>query len=138
MLVVDDDDAVREVVADALTEAGADVVALGSGREAIEELARTRFDLVVTDLGMPDVNGWDVARAARRTAASTPMLLLTGWGDMVTPDDESEAAHDLVDRVLAKPIDLDDLVAAAVEAAKRPRVRDRKPAKEVPTLTPEP
>jgi PAS domain S-box-containing protein len=138
VLVVDDDDAVREVVADALAEAGADVVAHASGREAADEVARARFDLVVTDLGMPDVNGWDVARIVRRVAPATPVLLLTGWGDAVTPDDESEATEDLVDRVLAKPVDLDVLVAAAIEtAAKGPGGRDQGSGSDLPTLTPD-
>ncbi len=113
VLVVDDEEMVRDVVADALRAAGAEVVAVASGREAVEALGGSRFDVVVTDLGMPDVNGWDVARAARDLDPRPRVLLLTGWGTGVGPNEQSEETADLVERVLAKPIDLDDLVAAA-------------------------
>jgi PAS domain S-box-containing protein len=110
VLVVDDEQMVRDVVADSLRAAGAEVAAVGSGREAVEALARGRFDLVVTDLGMPDVNGWDVARAAARLDPRPRVLLLTGWGDAASPD---AATSGLVERVLAKPIELEDLISAA-------------------------
>lgn len=114
VLVVDDDDAVRDVVASALAEAGADVESAGSGHEAIEMLMQSRYDLVVTDLGMPDVSGWDVARVVRRACPSARVLLLTGWGESVVPEPGNTDALDAVERVLAKPIDLDDLIDAAL------------------------
>lgn len=114
VLVVDDEEMVRDVVTDALRAAGAEVVPVSSGREAIDALARTQFDLVVTDLGMPDINGWDVARAASDLHPRPRVLLLTGWGTTMVPDEDDGGAPELVERILAKPIDLDDLVHAAL------------------------
>jgi DNA-binding response OmpR family regulator len=65
---------------------------------------------VITDLGMPDVNGWDVASAVKAARAHLPVLLLTGWADAV------DAAAGRVDAVIKKPFDIAKL-AAAVSAA---------------------
>jgi PAS domain S-box-containing protein len=112
ILVVDDDDAVREVVADALVEAGAEVIAVSSGQAALAAFEGQRFDLVVTDLGMPGVNGWDLAQAIARIQPDIRIFLLTGWGEDVLPDVSDAGALGAVERILAKPIDINDLVSA--------------------------
>jgi len=111
VLVVDDDESVRDMVTSALSGAGADVVTVGSGREAIAAVLKSHFDVVVTDLGMPDVNGWDVARYVHRIDPGVRILVLTGWGDSAAPDADNEEVSAAVERVLAKPIDIDDLIA---------------------------
>ncbi len=111
ILVVDDDEAVRDVIVDALTEAGAEVLAIGSGEGAVRLVSKSRFDVVVTDLGMPGMNGWDVAMAVRRIQPAARVLLLTGWGENAIPD--SPDAAGAVERILAKPINIDDLIEAA-------------------------
>jgi len=85
------------------------VTLAGGGREALACLERDEFDLVITDLGMPDVNGWDVASAVKAARAHLPVLLLTGWAD-------AAAAAGRVDAVIKKPFDMTKL-AAAVSAA---------------------
>jgi DNA-binding response OmpR family regulator len=57
------------------------------------------FDAVITDLGMPKVDGFSVARAIKALSPSTPVLLLSGWGFRL----EGEEMHALIDGVLAKP-----------------------------------
>jgi len=109
LLVVDDEADVREVLADGLTARGHTVTLAGGGREALACLERDEFDLVITDLGMPDVNGWDVASAVKAARAHLPVLLLTGWAD-------AAAAAGRVDAVIKKPFDMTKL-AAAVSAA---------------------
>jgi signal transduction histidine kinase len=110
VLVVDDEVDVREVLADGLAARGHTVTLAGGGREALACLERGEFDLVITDLGMPDVNGWDVASAVKAARAHLPVLLLTGWADAV------DAAAGRVDAVIKKPFDIAKL-AAAVSAA---------------------
>jgi PAS domain S-box-containing protein len=112
VLVVDDDEAVREVVTSALTEAGASVVAVESSEEALEALGRDAFDVVLTDLGMPGVNGWELARTVAAAWPDVRILLLTGWGEDVLPHASGEDALNAVERILAKPIDINDLVEA--------------------------
>jgi CheY-like chemotaxis protein len=72
--------------------------------------------LVVTDLGMPDVTGWEVARAAKARRPDLPVVLLTGWGDQV----EGEApALVRVDRVLTKPVPRRAMLAVIAELTTR-------------------
>jgi DNA-binding response OmpR family regulator len=76
VLVVDDERKIRELVRSYLERAGIDVVTTGSGAEALELAARARPDLVVLDLGLPDVPGDEVARELR-SGGDMPILMLT-------------------------------------------------------------
>ena len=112
ILVVDDEADVREMLADVLMTRGHQVTLAGDGREALRRFEQGDYDLVITDLGMPDLNGWEVARAIKAMRASMPVLLLTGWSDAV------DAHAGRVDAVIKKPFDTTKL-AAAVSAALR-------------------
>ncbi|HEY7040201.1 MAG TPA: GAF domain-containing protein [Methylomirabilota bacterium] len=112
ILVVDDEADVREMLADVLMSRGHHVTMAGGGREALRSFEQGDYDLVITDLGMPDVNGWEVARAIKAMRASMPVLLLTGWADAL----DADAGR--VDAVIKKPFDVSKL-AAAVSAALR-------------------
>jgi CheY-like chemotaxis protein len=65
---------------------------------------------VLTDLGMPDLNGWDVARAVKASRPDVPVLLLTGWADAVSPADVPR-----VEGIIKKPFDLKQLAVAVSE-----------------------
>jgi GAF domain-containing protein/ActR/RegA family two-component response regulator len=106
LLVVDDEDSVREVIAAILRRWGHEVVEASTGMAAIEQLASTPFDLVCTDLGMPGMTGWEVARQARLAQPQIGVLLVTGWGDQISRDEARERG---VDEVVAKPFDLAQL-----------------------------
>lgn len=108
ILLVDDDFEVSEALSMLLRREGHDVECVLSGQDAVDHLAANApFDVVLTDLGMPDVNGWTVARTAKDRAM--PVVLVTGWGD----DEEIESAvqRGAVDCVLTKPIDRRTLTA---------------------------
>ncbi|NTV38304.1 MAG: response regulator [Anaerolineales bacterium] len=64
--------------------------------------------VVLTDLGMPEMTGWDVARAVRARHPRLPVVLLTGWGEHGTGETPPPG---LVDRILAKPVAMNDLLA---------------------------
>ena len=116
-LVVDDEELVREMLSDLLAHAGHAVVGAAGGAEAIERFRAEEFDLVLTDLGMAEVNGWQVARACKELRPDVPVLLVTGWG--VELSGQELAAHG-VDAVLAKPLRVDDLLGAVASfTAKR-------------------
>jgi PAS domain S-box-containing protein len=101
ILLVDDDPGVRSTLAALLRTSGQEVLEADGGAEALTRLATTTVDLVLTDLGMPDVTGWEVARAAKARNPNLPVVLLTGWGDQAG----AEAPQDVrVDRLLAKPV----------------------------------
>jgi CheY-like chemotaxis protein len=83
----------------------------------VEWLRTTDVDVVLTDLGMPDVTGWDVARAAKARRPDLPVVLLTGWGDHAGTDAPPDAP---VDRVLAKPVARSTLLTVLSELVEPP------------------
>jgi len=114
-LVVDDEPPVREVLGDILESAGHSVVTIGDGAEAIALFAAERFDLVVTDLAMPRVSGWQVARAVKQTAPHVPVFLVTGFGVELSP--EERQTHG-VDIVLVKPLQIQEILDAVAAVAR--------------------
>lgn len=109
ILVVDDETELLGVLRDALERGGHKVTTASSGSEGIARFREGRYDAVLTDLGMPDVSGWDVARVVRREgAADTVLVLVTGWG--ATISEEMVRDHN-VTFVVSKPFDLEDLLS---------------------------
>lgn len=107
MLVIDDEEFVRETLADMLTMLGHSVTAVEGGREALEKLSAENFELVFTDLSMPGMDGWEVAREIRRRfGADLSIILVTGHGigTPVTPGDEH-----LINGIIGKPFDFDQV-----------------------------
>lgn len=82
-----------------------------TGREGLARFETGRYDLVLTDLGMPDLNGWDVVRAIKAARPDTSVMHLTGWSDAPVPSAQSS-----VDGVVKKPCDI-GLLAAEVGRA---------------------
>ncbi len=109
VLLVEDDADNRELMTEVLQSSGFGVVAAAGGAEAVAMLRARRFDVVVTDVGMPGVGGLAVARAAKASRPDVPVLVVTGYSER---DDLTAAEGKEVDRVLVKPVDPDVLVAA--------------------------
>ena len=120
-LVVDDEQEVAEVVADILTGAGHTAVMVGTGQAAVERIGVERFDLVFTDLAMPGMTGWQVARAVKDRAPEVPVVMMSGFGVEVAPE---ELRTNGVDLVLAKPLQIRDVMDAVSTIL---RVRDGQP-----------
>ena len=120
ILVIDDDDEVREVVAEMLAAQGHGVLQASGGREGLALLeAGEKMDLVLTDLGMPGVTGWDVARAVRARWPGLPVGMLTGWGEQI---DDATPDRRMVAGVLSKPATpegLREFVAACHATSRR-------------------
>jgi CheY-like chemotaxis protein len=106
ILVVDDEPHILEAVAEVLTLDGHAVVACPNGNAALESLQNESFDLVLTDLGMPGIGGWDVVRAVKERRPGTPVGLITGWSDSL---DAAEVKRRGVDFVVAKPFRMRDI-----------------------------
>ena len=116
-LVVDDEPEVAEVVADILGASGHTAAVAGTGQAAVERVGAERFDLIFTDLAMPGMTGWQVARAVKARAPEVRIVLMSGFGVEVDPD---ELRSNGVDLVLAKPLQIRD-VMSAVSAILRAR-----------------
>jgi CheY-like chemotaxis protein len=102
ILLVEDDDDNREAMASLLGLGGHQVTAAASGGDGVRRLAADRFDLVVTDLGLPDMTGWEVARQVKEACGATPVALITGWGLNLAPE---EIRRRGVDLLIKKPIE---------------------------------
>jgi CheY-like chemotaxis protein len=85
------------------------VVAVHDGEEALKVLDEETFDIVLTDLGMPTVSGWDVAEHAKLKSPKLPVVLITGWGAQYEEEDLSKRG---VDVVLSKPLSWEKLMGA--------------------------
>lgn len=105
VLCIDDEPLLRELIKEMLERDGHQVEACDSGQSGLDEfrIARERgspFDLVFTDLGMPYLDGWQVAKTLKQESPTTPVILLTGWGAFMKEDANP---HANVDGILSKP-----------------------------------
>jgi signal transduction histidine kinase/CheY-like chemotaxis protein len=114
-LVVDDEEDVGEVVADILTTAGHTAVTARSGQEGVDRFGAERFDVVFTDLAMPGMTGWQVARVVKDRAPGVSVVMMSGFGVEVAPEDLPTHGVDLV---LSKPLQIQD-VLRALESIRR-------------------
>jgi GAF domain-containing protein/CheY-like chemotaxis protein len=114
-LVVDDEEAVGSVLADAIESAGHRATMVTGGTEAIARFRAEPYDVVLTDLAMPRVSGWQVARAVKQLAPRVPVFLVTGFGVELSP--EERRVHG-VDHVLVKPLQIQEILDALAEVAR--------------------
>ncbi|MGE0040519.1 MAG: response regulator [Vicinamibacterales bacterium] len=111
ILLVDDQEEVRQSVSDMLSALGHEVTSVSTGQEALARLAEGQVDLVFTDFSMPDMDGLALAAAAGRVCPGVPVVLLTGWGT------DLDEANDQVRMVIAKPVSLGALRDAVDQIA---------------------
>jgi len=120
VLVVDDELDTRELVAAVLTTCGAEVVSLGSATEALDQMERQRFDLLISDIGMPEMNGYDLIGRIRQLAEEdggrTPAIALTAYAGI---DDRKRALAAGYEMHIAKPFAPAELISAATFLAER-------------------
>jgi two-component system response regulator (stage 0 sporulation protein F) len=118
LLLAEDDAELRAFLAERFRAAGFEVVEAEDGTGVVECLAETivdtrqraSFDLLISDIRMPGLTAFEVLRNAQRALRSTPVILITAFGDRRTRD----RAHFLgAAAVFDKPLDVDDLIGAA-------------------------
>jgi two-component system response regulator MtrA len=116
VLVVEDDRSVRETATLLLERAGLRVTAVGDGRQALDEVGRRRFDLVVLDIMLPSVDGFEVCRTIRQDS-QVPIVILTARSDTA----DVVAGLELgADDYLTKPFQPAELLARVRAALRRP------------------
>jgi PAS domain S-box-containing protein len=106
LLLVDDEPLVRTTVAALLRIAGHSVTEAADGATALRLMGEAAPDVVLTDLGMPGMNGWELAKAIKAVQPTLPVVLLTGWQDHTPGEDADRQA---VDVILGKPVSLSAL-----------------------------
>jgi len=114
VLVVDDVPDVTEMIELLLRHAGYDVATADSAKAALQMARRQHFDLVISDIGMPEMNGYELATALRDLAAynSTPLIAVTGYSEY---DDRGRAVRAGFNVHLAKPIEPTQLLSLMSE-----------------------
>ena len=121
ILVVDDEEPVRELLCDILGDEGVEVTAAASGAEALARFEPGKFDAVLTDIGMPGMNGWELLRRVSERDRQVPLAVITGWGELVSTHEEKAAR---VEWVLTKPFAVSQICEIAREITRRKQSRE--------------
>ena len=121
ILVVDDEESIRDLLRLVLTREGYSVVTANGGEEAIEYLEAQRFDLVITDLVMPRVNGVEVLRADRRIDPKYPVMVITGYPSVETV---TELVRLGAGDYLTKPFNIDVVRMTVAKLLEMGRIND--------------
>jgi CheY-like chemotaxis protein len=112
ILVIDDDDRVRTLLRDILVFGGHQVIEASDGILGMKYLEEGKFDMVLTDLGMPIMNGWEVAKTVKRKTPQIPVGLITGWGINLEDEKIRESGVDLI---IGKPFQVKEILEAVSE-----------------------
>jgi CheY-like chemotaxis protein/two-component sensor histidine kinase len=107
ILVIDDEESVRSVLSRILTRVKYQVNVAKDGEEGIRLFNEEEFDIVLTDLGMPGMSGWDVCRAIKKMNPRTPVGMITGWGMEIGEERMKEAKLDFL---ISKPFDSNQIL----------------------------
>jgi two-component system OmpR family response regulator len=118
LLVVEDEDPIRELVSTALRFKGFTVVPVATGREALAEARNGNFDLLVLDVNLPDVDGFEICRKLRADGNDVPVIFLTARDD---PSDLRMGFTGGGDDYLTKPFSLEELVLRIEAVLRRTR-----------------
>jgi PAS domain S-box-containing protein len=112
ILAVDDEKPIVDLLVTMLEGLGHKIIGVTDGQQAMDYMDKEDFDLVITDLGMPVISGWDIAAKAKNKKAGLPVVLITGWGAEYESKDLTEAG---IDVILNKPFRFNELTKIILE-----------------------
>jgi two-component system OmpR family response regulator len=121
ILVVEDEDPIRELVSTALRFTGFTIEAVSSGREALASARNSAFDLIVLDVNLPDVDGFEICRKLRADGNMVPVVFLTARDD---PNDIRAGFTGGGDDYVTKPFSLEELMLRIDAVLRRTRTPD--------------
>jgi DNA-binding NtrC family response regulator len=113
ILVVDDDEQLREDVAEMLQREGYEVAHVGSGEEALKKLKAEDFDVILTDLMMPGIDGMEVLRQSKKLKPAVRVIMITGFG---TIENAVEAMKEGASDYVSKPFKIGEVQATVKRA----------------------
>jgi len=102
ILLVDNDPQVLSILGEMLKDAGHHVLPVPSGSEALRVFVPSGFDLIITNVGMPEMSGWDVAERLRAKDPNVPVIFITGWG--LQEEDQARCRRLGISALLFKPV----------------------------------
>ena len=109
ILLVDDDDQIRSMVSQILSRVGYEVISTDSGELGLSLFTKNRFDLVMTDIEMPGMDGWTLAHQIKDISANTPVILMTGNDEYETRNRFEQSP---ADQLIFKPFKYREVVNA--------------------------
>jgi len=113
VLVIENEKDIRLLLSDILTSGGHRVASASDGIEALQIFKKEYFDLVLTDLGMPAMSGWEVASTIKKMAPDVIVVIISGWGSEL---DDRELEKNGVDMVVSKPFRVGQILNLVQEA----------------------
>jgi CheY-like chemotaxis protein len=112
VLVIDDDAEIRRLLCEILAPAGHLVADASNGADGVEIFKKEAFDLVLTDLEMPEMSGWEVARSIKHHNPDVTIALITGWGETI---DSAQLRASGISTIINKPFRMDQIIHLARE-----------------------
>jgi CheY-like chemotaxis protein len=116
ILAIDDQQMILDLLSGICQSMGLELAAVRDPSEGLALFRQRRFDMVMVDLAIGRVSGWDIAREIKRISAETPVIMLTGWGVDIARD---RAAEGSIDYALAKPFRIEQLTEIISRAGSR-------------------
>jgi signal transduction histidine kinase/CheY-like chemotaxis protein len=116
ILVVEDEESIRRFLTKALTQLGHSPRTVADAQEGLTAFSEERFDLLITDLGLPGMSGEELARTIARKSPATPVILLTGWSSQLKDEAQSLTG---VTNILGKPITISTLSSTIAAVCQR-------------------
>lgn len=107
LLIVDDEPELLDTMAEILRLKFKSVDIAPGGKEALLKVHKTKYDIVLSDLGMPEMSGWELAQKIKSKNPKAKIILVTGWGEQAK---EEHKHHPDVDAILPKPYSFDELI----------------------------
>jgi PAS domain S-box-containing protein len=112
ILVIDDEEVVRSVLSRTLANVNHQVTLAADGERGVQLFQEGKYDMVLTDLGMPGMSGWEVCRMIKRISPDTPVGMITGWGADMSQSKMDEYGLDFL---ISKPFDLNQILNVVAE-----------------------
>jgi DNA-binding response OmpR family regulator len=109
ILVVEDDPSIRQIMRDLLKMHGYEVSVAADGENGLKYLQSQQYDLMITDLGLPGISGWDLALASKRYQTAMPVLAISSWQGKEVEKKFSDFG---IDAVIWKPFRFDQIKEA--------------------------
>ena len=113
ILVIENEKDIRLLLSDILTSGGHRVASASDGIEALQIFKKEYFDVVLTDLGMPAMSGWEVSSTIKKMSPDVIVVIITGWGSQL---DHRELEKNGVDMVVSKPFRVGQILNLVQEA----------------------
>jgi PAS domain S-box-containing protein len=112
ILVIDDEEFVRSVLSRTLAQVDHQVTLAENGERGIQLFKERKFDIVLTDLGMPGMSGWEVCRVIKEISPHTPVGMITGWGTEMSQNKMKEYGLNFI---ISKPFDINKILNVVAE-----------------------